>query len=208
MKKILSMSAVLIFALALIGCSGNKNLIKEKNMQITDLEQRVDSLNSELMSTRDEMMDIKSELEKKLAETKQDLEVCLEMKNDLLKIEIPEAVSFNFGSTRLTDNGKEAINSVWEVLQDHPDRRILIEGHTDDVPIDESFRHIFPSNWELSTARASVVLHYLLREHNVDPGRITVSGYGEYHPVAGNDTPEGRAKNRRVVISVRDRYKE
>jgi len=208
MRRILLMSAVFIFALALIGCSGNKNLIKEKNMQITNLEQRVDSLNNELMSSRDEMMDIKSELEKKLAETKQDLEVCLEMKNDLLKVEIPDAVRFNFGSTRLTDNGKEAIDSVWEVLQDHPDRRILIEGHTDDVSIDESFRHIFPSNWELSTARASVVLHYLLRKHNVDPGRITIAGYGEYHPVAGNDTPEGRAKNRRVVISVRDRYEE
>ncbi|MFO7915314.1 MAG: flagellar motor protein MotB [Candidatus Krumholzibacteriales bacterium] len=208
MKRLLFKSAALIFALVLIGCSGNKNLINEKNMQITDLEQRVDSLNSELRSTNDEMMDIRSELEQKLAEARKDLEVCLETKNDLLKIKIPDAVSFNFGSTRLTDNGKEAIDKIWEVLQDHPDRRILIEGHTDDVEIDEDFRHIFPSNWELSTARASVVLHYLLRKHNVDPKRIAISGYGEYHPAAGNDTPEGRAKNRRVVISVRDRYRE
>jgi chemotaxis protein MotB len=94
------------------------------------------------------------------------------------------------------------------VLKDHPGRRILVEGHTDDVPIDQDYRHIFPSNWELSTARASRVLHYLLKEHQADPARLTVSGYGMYQPIAGNDSPEGRARNRRVVISVRDRYEE
>lgn len=201
-------TAVIISVLLLIGCSGNKNLIREKNMRITGLEERVDSLRGVVGDVREEKRSIKTELERKLSEAEQDLQVCMKMKKDLLKIEIPDAVRFEFGNARLTDNGRNVLDTVWEVLQNHPDRRILIEGYTDDVPIVESFRHIWPSNWELSTARACRVLHYMLNNYDVDPERLTVSGYGKYHPVADNDTPEGRAKNRRVVISVRDRYKE
>lgn len=198
---------IVLVSMLLFGCAGNKKLINQKNMQITALEERVDSLRDEMNDIRSEKMTMRDELETKLAEARGDLEVCLEQKDDLLKIKISDAVKFEFGSAKLTTKGRDALDAIWKVLGRYPDRRILIEGHTDDIPIDEDYRHVFRSNWELSTARASAVLHYLVDTHGADPVRLTVSGYGEYHPMADNETPEGRAENRRVVIWVRNETK-
>jgi chemotaxis protein MotB len=88
------------------------------------------------------------------------------------------------------------------VVSNYPDREVLIEGHTDDVPIAEKWQYRFKSNWELSSARAHAVLHYVIKTYGLDPGRVAAVGYGEYRPLVTNDTPEGRATNRRVVITV------
>ncbi|MDK2959817.1 MAG: chemotaxis protein MotB, partial [Bacillota bacterium] len=74
-----------------------------------------------------------------------------------------------------------------------------VEGHTDNLPIN-TYR--FPSNWELSTARATTVVRYLAEKHGIPPDRLSAAGYGEWRPVAPNDTPEHRAQNRRVDIVV------
>jgi chemotaxis protein MotB len=73
-----------------------------------------------------------------------------------------------------------------------------VEGHTDDVPIKSA---AFPSNWELSAARAIAVVRFL-QDQGVDPAKLAAAGYGEYQPIAGNDTPEGRAQNRRIEITL------
>ncbi len=204
MRSIYFRGAALFLILVMAGCAGNNKLIKQKNTRITGLEERVDSLKTELRKNREEKRSIQTELRKKLGEAREDLKVCMEKKEDLLKIKITDAIKFEFGHASLTRSGKEAIDSIWEVLQRHSGRRVLIEGHTDDVSIDENYTHIYRSNWELSAARANAVLRYLIEKHGADPDRLTVSGYGEYQPMADNDTPEGRAENRRVVISVRD----
>lgn len=91
------------------------------------------------------------------------------------------------------------LQKVSRILKKYPDREVLIEGHTDDEPITSSQ---FPSNWELSTARATTILRYLEEKEGISPKRLSAVGYGEYRPLATNTTPEGRQKNRRVEIVI------
>jgi chemotaxis protein MotB len=102
----------------------------------------------------------------------------------------------------LTSEGKDILNSIWDVLQNYPDRDVLIEGHTDNVQISPQFQHRYYSNWELSSARANSVLQYVLKKYGVDPTRLSAVGYGEYRPVSTNESDEGRRMNRRVVITI------
>jgi len=111
-------------------------------------------------------------------------------------INLPDNVLFNSGSANLNLEGRQAITQVGEVLSQFSDRRFQIEGHTDNVPI-KSAR--YPSNWELSTARALSVVH-LMTEIGVKPENISAAGFGEYRPRADNETDEGKQLNRRIEI--------
>ncbi len=115
-----------------------------------------------------------------------------------LVISVTDAVFFNSGSADLRPDAIPVLGSIAEVLQKLPNM-IRIEGHTDNVPIHNDR---FPSNWELSTSRATTVVAFLLSRYRFVPDALSAAGYAEYHPVAGNDTPEGRAANRRVDIVV------
>lgn len=111
-------------------------------------------------------------------------------------INLPDNVLFNSGSANLNTEGQEALKKIGEVLTQFSDRRFQVEGHTDNVPI-KSAR--FPSNWELSTARALAVVH-LLTEMGVTPENISAAGFGEFRPRADNGTEEGKKLNRRIEI--------
>lgn len=111
-------------------------------------------------------------------------------------INLPNDVLFNSGSANLNTEGKQAMMQIGEVLSQFSDRRFQVEGHTDNVPI-KSAR--YPSNWELSTARALAVLH-LLTEMGVKSENISAAGFGEFRPRADNETEEGRRLNRRSEI--------
>jgi len=191
-----------ISTLVLSGCSGNKELINQKDMQITRLEVRVDSLRGEVDSVREAGRTRNETLEEQLNEKEKELEICLDEKDDLVRVRISGDIRFESGSSRLTESSRKVLDAAWEKLQGYSGKPILIEGHTDNVPIAESYRHIFPSNWELSTARAAAALHYFVDKHGADPRRLTVLGRGKYQPAADNGTPEGRSRNRRVEIKV------
>lgn len=205
MKHLTLLLCLLVAGALLAGCSGNKELIAQKDMQIAEMQKQIASLKGELGDRQAENAQLKSELESALAEYRQKEKVWLEQKDHLTKVTLPEAVTFGFSSTALTDKGKAIIDKIWGVLAKYPDRRILIEGHTDNKGIKTEFHNLYQSNWELSSARAHTILHYLIQKYNADPKRLTACGYGEYQPIASNDTAEGRAMNRRVVISVRDK---
>lgn len=111
-------------------------------------------------------------------------------------IQLPQDILFESGSATLGADGRSTLGEVAAVLADIDDRSFQVEGHTDDVPIATAR---FPSNWELSTARALSVVR-LLVDRGVTPATLSGAGYGEYRPVAGNDTPEGRRRNRRIEI--------
>lgn len=111
-------------------------------------------------------------------------------------IQLPQDVLFPSGSATLSSDGRQAISQVGTVLSELEDRTFQVEGHTDDVPISTPQ---FPSNWELSSARALSVVRVLIQA-GVAPERLSGAGYGEYQPVASNDTPEGRRLNRRIEI--------
>lgn len=113
-------------------------------------------------------------------------------------ISLHELGFFDSGEAQLMPGAGDKIKRIAEVLLQYGlDMRV--EGHTDDVPIHNA---AFASNWDLSTARAMAVAMMLLKESNVDPRRMSIAGYAQYHPSASNDTPEGRRANRRVDIVV------
>lgn len=116
---------------------------------------------------------------------------------------LPTDIFFESGSAELTPQGVIRMAEVAQRLQrEFAGREIRIEGYTDNVPIGPTLRALYPSNWELSAARAATVARYLQQRHNFDGRRIEVVGLGEYRPQASNATPEGRQQNRRVRIAV------
>lgn len=116
---------------------------------------------------------------------------------DWVEIEMKSSILFGSGSTRLVGQAIPVLRKLSEALRTFPNP-IQVEGFTDNVPI--STRE-FPSNWELSAARAASVVHLLTR-YNIRPDRMLAIGYGEHRPVASNDTEEGRLKNRRIVMII------
>ena len=113
-------------------------------------------------------------------------------------LEMREAVLFDPGRADLKEDSLELLHSINLVLTQLPNK-VLVEGHTDNVPINQP---MFPSNWELSVIRATRVVRYLIENKGLEPERFVASGYGEYDPIDTNDTPEGRAHNRRVNIVI------
>lgn len=115
-----------------------------------------------------------------------------------LTITLTESIMFRSGQARLMNEALPILEVIADKIINLPNP-LAIEGHTDNIPIRNEQ---FPSNWELSLSRAVNVLKYLVEKKGVDPGRISAAGYAEYRPVSSNDTPEGRAQNRRVVLVV------
>lgn len=113
-------------------------------------------------------------------------------------IEFREKILFDTGKADIKEKGFETLSKVSELIRSIPNK-IIVEGHTDNVPIAASD---FPSNWELSSARAVKVLRYLIDARKLDPKRFSAIAYGEYQPIVSNDTADGRAQNRRVNILI------
>lgn len=113
-------------------------------------------------------------------------------------IEFKDKILFDTGKAVIKDEGVPALMKIGELLDRLPNK-IVIEGHTDNVPIHTAQ---FPSNWELSAARALRVLWYLTENRGINPNRCSAAAYGEHSPIDSNDTPEGRAQNRRVNILI------
>ena len=117
-----------------------------------------------------------------------------------LVVSMPDDAAFSTGSAEATSEARRLIATVGETLRNAPNR-IRVEGHTDNRPI----RTVkYESNWELSTARASAVVVYLITEAGIDASRLSAAGYGEFHPLNANDSDEHRARNRRVDLVILD----
>jgi len=123
---------------------------------------------------------------------------------DRLTVEIAEQLFFDSGRAALKESGKAVLKRVGEALKGYEDKIIRVVGHTDNVPITKGLQAQFPSNWELSVARATTVVRFL-ESAGVPPERLTASGRAEYSPVASNDDADGRRKNRRIEITLVDR---
>jgi len=145
-----------------------------------------------------DMVELQRKLHKALGKEIERQEVVLRMTPEGFVISLHELGFFDSGEARLMPGAGDKIKRIAEVLTQYGlDMRV--EGHTDNVPIHNA---LFASNWDLSTARAMAVAMMLLNESGVDPQRISIAGYAQYHPSASNDTPEGRRANRRVDIVV------
>ncbi len=123
---------------------------------------------------------------------------------NMLAVDLAEQIFFDSGRATLKKEGKEVLKKVGDALKGYENKIIRVVGHTDNVPVAKSLKATFPSNWELSVARATNVVRYL-QEVGIPPERMVPSGRAEYDPVASNDTPEGRQKNRRIEIMLIDK---
>jgi chemotaxis protein MotB len=140
------------------------------------------------------------DLTKKLEKEIKDGQVQItEMKNRLTMTMVDKII-FPSGSVEISKDGKKVLDKVVSILKDVKDKRIQVEGHTDNVPIVSMLKKRYPTNWELSTARATEVVRYLQEDGGIDPRLLSATGYAEYLPVAPNDTEEGKHKNRRIEI--------
>ncbi len=188
--KVLFIVLVLLVVAPLSGCT----IVFQKGRRV-DVE-RISRLKNELS----QLERAKKELEDRLSKEIADKEVKVEMLAKGLVITFVEEVLFDSGKAALREDSFQKIAKVTGVLQTTvADLNIGIEGHTDNQPIKYSS---WKSNWELSSARALSVLHDLEEKGGVKPERLAAIGYGEYRPVASNDTSEGRQKNRRVEIVI------
>jgi len=122
----------------------------------------------------------------------------VKIKDGKMFLELPSAILFASGKAALSDEGKNTLTEVAAVLAQIPDREFLVAGHTDNVPIKNEK---FPSNWELSSARAVAVVKFL-QEGGVKPTSLAAAGYSEFQPAAENGTEEGKAQNRRIEITL------
>ncbi len=131
-------------------------------------------------------------------------ELTVSMKNGKVYVSMQESLLFPSGSATVNPRGKEALATLSKALNQNPDINVLVEGHTDSIPISKSYQ----DNWALSVARSTAIARTLIKEYSVSPARITASGRGEYEPIATNSTPEGRAQNRRTEIILEPKLDE
>lgn len=148
----------------------------------------------------EEMLDKVMKLQKSIDEEGLQEAVKITMTEKGIHIIIADPILFDLGSDHLKSEAVPALDVVAELLKETPASEVTVEGHTDNWPI-QSDR--FPTNWELSAARALAVVKYFAFKKGLDPTRFAATGYGEYRPIAPNDTPENRTLNRRVDIFIK-----
>lgn len=156
----------------------------EKNEEITRLTGTHEALINEL----------KHEIEQK--------EVQITQLADRLSVSLVDKILFPSGEADLSPAGVQVLQRVGNIIKAAEDKIIRVEGHTDNVPIAARLQARFPTNWELSTARATNVVRFLQESVGIAPGRLLAVGFSQYHPLDTNETKEGRSRNRRIEISL------
>lgn len=156
----------------------------------------------ELQAERDEAAEAQRNLEKKMREAIESKDITISELQGKLTINILDRILFDTGEAVIKEEGQKVLDQIAGILSQYPDRQVQIVGHTDNVPIRANPRNPYPTNWELSAGRAIAAVRYLSEKAGVDPKRLAALGYGEFHPIADNTTPEGRARNRRIALVV------
>jgi chemotaxis protein MotB len=117
-----------------------------------------------------------------------------------LKVTMVDEILFDTGRAQVNPKGREVLLKIADSLRSQSHHNVVVEGHTDNVPIGSALKSRFATNWELSAARALSVVRFLQESGGMDPARLSAAAFGPYRPVAPNDTAEGRRKNRRIEI--------
>ncbi len=196
-SKVRALSTILVLMFVLSGCAVGFYKRSPNDMKkIEDLSAEVDRLKLLRGQDRRELDAARAELEKRL---RGEAGVSVGMDERGVVVTFVSEVLFDSGKAKIRTEAHDVLDKVAKVINDKAaDKNIAIEGHTDNEPIKKSG---WKSNWELSTARATSVLHYL-EDKGTAPNRMQATGYGEYRPVDTNDTKEGRQRNRRVEIII------
>lgn len=180
---------------------------------IVDLRGKVADLERENGTLRQEIAALKKAQEEKVEKVSRTYEGLMSKMQDEIRqgqvtiselkgkltLNMVDAILFDIGKAEVKPEGIAVLRKIVSILRDEREKAIRIEGHTDNVPIAGTLAKTYPTNWELSAARAINVTRYL-QEQGIDPGFLSAVAYGEHKPVADNSTPEGKARNRRIEI--------
>jgi chemotaxis protein MotB len=192
----------------LADCNKETSRLKEENIQYGKeaedcrkakeaAAKRWDNLNKNLEEQGTSMEEIRAKAAKALSAF-HDANIEVTYKNGLVYISMQDQLMFPSGSTKIQDMGRQALSVVADVLAEFPHVHAIVVGNTDTLKVISGFT----DNWSLSTERANTIVRILRDTYKADPARLTSAGRGKYNPVASNDTPEGRAKNRRTDIII------
>ena len=175
-----------------------KNELEARSKRVQELESIIASKDASMKALKEAISKALTDFEGK--------GLTVEQRNGKVYVSMENKLLFESGSWAVGSQGKKAVQQLGGVLADNPDISILIEGHTDNVPYTGSGQ--LSGNWDLSTKRATAIVTILRDNPNIDPQNLTAAGRGEYAPIASNDTPEGRAKNRRIEVILTPKLDE
>jgi chemotaxis protein MotB len=176
----------------------------DKEKLLSEREQKLKELQS-IINRQDSIVGELNRIVKNALLGFKDDELSVVMKNGKVYVSMSDKLLFKSGSAGVEDKGKDALKKVADVLIRNPEINILVEGHTDSIPIKTA---VFTDNWDLSVARATSIVRLFTIDYKVPSKRLTASGKGEFFPVSTNSTPEGRAKNRRTEIILSPKLDE
>ena len=180
---------------ALAKAEAERARLEQLRKELEKTSQRVKDLEAELSKKERAVRELKEAIAKALAGFEK-LDIKVEYRNGKVYVILPEKLLFASGSIDVDPKGREALIEIGKALNKQPDVQMAIEGHTDNIPMKGAIK----DNWDLSVLRATSIARILIADANMNPKRIQAVGRGDTQPVAGNDTPEGRAKNRRTEI--------
>ena len=178
-------------------------IAKEREQLRQEQSQLAATLEQERLAKEEEITRLtrtQEELSKSLQDEISKGNITIQQVRDRLTINMVDRVLFDSGQAQVKPAGVKVLKQVGDVLKTVTDKQIRIEGHTDNVPISSKLQDRFKTNWELSTARATTVVRYLIDQGGVDRQYLSAVGYADTHPIASNDSEEGRSSNRRIEI--------
>ena len=178
-------------------------IAKEREQLRQEQSQLAATLEQERLAKEEEIKRLtrtQEELSKSLQDEISKGNITIQQVRDRLTINMVDRVLFDSGKAQVKPAGVKVLKQVSDVINKISDKQIRIEGHTDNVPISSKLQDRFKTNWELSTARATTVVRYLIDQGGVDRQYLSAVGYADTHPLASNDSEEGRSSNRRIEI--------
>ena len=200
-----------------LNAAGQQNAtLQQSNQQLTDnvknLSEQTQKLKAELDRQRS-MVKLQQQVIKLLDDTKKTIESSLKDQidskgieivdtADRLKVVLTDKILFDPGSQEISADGKKLLLALAESFKMEETYHIVVEGHTDDVPLGKRLKNRYPTNWELAAARAASVVRFLQWQGGVDPQRLSLVSFASYRPVASNRSEAGRRQNRRIVITL------
>ena len=174
--------------------------LEEANSTVPELRQTIQQLENEKQEQLTKVQGTYAELVTNLEQEILNGEVKISELEGKLTVNVVDKILFDSGKADLKQAGIKVLTRIGDILKTAADKNIQIEGHTDNIPISPTLKDLYPSNWELSTARATTVLHFLQNKVGISGKRLSAVGYGQYQPVASNNTAKGRSQNRRIQI--------
>ncbi len=179
--------------------------IAKGKSEIERLQLQLSNIKGEKDNTEIKIGQLKTTYEKLVSDLKKQIEnqeVTIKTFEEKISVTFVDRILFEFAKAEISPKGRKILGKIGNTLKNVKGKQIRVVGHTDDVSISPGYRHKFPSNWELSAARAASVVNYLQNEQGLDPTNLEAVGRSFYEPIASNETSKGRAQNRRVNIII------